>query len=142
MLFQGGEHMNYRPVGNQLFHQPRSSTWLFLLKGILLALLFSLGMILLIALLLYLTALPERMAFYLVYAVSIAAILWGSAYAARRIGSRGWLHGGIIGVIYVLLMLGGGLIVVADLAIGWNLVVKIFLGFIFGAVGGMWGVNQ
>ena len=106
--------MNYRPVSNQLFHQPRSSTWLFSLMGIILALLFSLGMILLIALLLYLTALPERMAFYLVYAVSIAAILWGSAYAARRIGSRGWLHGGIIGVIYVLLIWAGLIIVAVE----------------------------
>lgn len=133
--------MNHRPVNNQLFHQLRSNTWLILLKGILLALLFSLVMILVIALLLHLTALPERMAPYLVYAVGIAAILWGSAYAARKIGSRGWLNGGSVGVIYVLLMLGGGLIVVEDMAIGWSLVVKIFLGFIFGAAGGMWGVN-
>lgn len=134
--------MNHRPANNQLFHQLRGSIWLTSLKGLLLALLFSLVMILVIALLLYLTALTERAASYLVYGVSIVAILWGSAYATRRIGSRGWLNGGIIGVVYVLLMLGGGLIVVEDMAIGWSLVVKIFLGFVFGAAGGMWGVNN
>ncbi len=141
MLFSGGEFMNHRPANNKVFNPLRGSAWLISLKGILLALVFSLVMLLVIALVLYLTALPEKVASYLVYGVSIAAILWGSAYATRRIGTRGWLNGGIIGVIYVLLMIGGGLIIVDDMAIGWSLAVKIFLGFVFGAIGGMWGVN-
>ena len=134
--------MNQRPANNnQLFHQMRGSTWLILGKGILLALLFSVVLLLVIALLLYLTALPERTAPYLVYAVGIAAVLWGSAYAARNIGVRGWLNGGVVGLLYVLLMLGVGLIVVEDMSIGWGLAVKVFMGFIFGAAGGMWGIN-
>jgi len=141
MLFQGGERMKYRPLNNQAFNPLGGSTWLILLRGILLALIFSLVMLLVISLILYLTALTERVALYLVYGVSIVAILWGAAYAARRIGTRGWLNGGIIGVAYVLLMLGGGLLIVDDMTIGWSLAVKVFLGFIFGAIGGMWGVN-
>jgi len=141
MLFLEGECMKYRPSNNRAFHSLQGSTWLILIKGILLALIFSLVMLLAISLVLYLTELTEKTALYLVYAVSVVSILWGAAYAARRIGSRGWLNGGIIGVAYVLLMLGGGLLVVDDMTIGWNLAVNIFLGFIFGAIGGMWGVN-
>jgi len=133
--------MNQRLVNNQLNFQPRGGVWLNLGRGILLALLFSLVMILVIALLLYSSALPESTAPYLVYAVSIMAILWGSAHAARRIGSRGWLNGGLVGIAYVLVMLGGGLIASLGIAPGWTLVAKLFLGFIFGAAGGMWGVN-
>ncbi len=133
--------MDHRPLNNQAFHPLRGNAWLISLKGILLALVFSLVMLLVIALVLYLTELTEKAALYLVYGVSIAAILWGSAYATRMIGKRGWLIGGIIGVIYVLLMLGGGLLIVDDMTIGWSLAVKIFLGFVFGAIGGVWGVN-
>jgi|LSQX01.2.fsa_nt_gb putative membrane protein (TIGR04086 family) len=141
MLFPGGEFMKYRPLNNQALHPLRGGAWLILLKGILLALVFSLVMLLVISLILYLTALTERAALYLVYGVSIVSILWGAAYATRRIGTRGWLNGGIIGVAYVLLMIGGGLIIVDDMTVGWSLAVKIFLGFVFGAIGGMWGVN-
>lgn len=133
--------MDHRPANNQVFQPLCSGVWLNLLKGMLLALVFSLVMLFVIALLLYLTELPESIASYLVYGVSLGAILWGAAYAARRIGSRGWLNGGIIGVAYVMLMLAGGLIAIDDLTIGWSLAVKIFLGFVFGAVGGVWGVN-
>lgn len=142
MLFSGGELMKHRPANNnQPFQQLRQSAWLNLGRGILLALLFSAVLLLLIALLLYLTALPEKTAPYLVYAVGTIAILWGSSYAARKIGMRGWLNGGAVGALYVLLMLAAGLIVAEDLTVGWSLVVKIFLGFIFGAAGGMWGIN-
>lgn len=134
--------MNHRPANNnQVFPQLRGSAWLILGRGLLLALLFSAVALLAIALLLYLTALPEKTAPYLVYAVAIAAILWGSAYTARKIGVRGWLNGGVLGVLYVLLMLGAGLVIVDHMTFGWSVVVKIFLGFIFGAAGGMWGIN-
>ena len=133
--------MNHLPANNKALHPLRNSAWIISLKGVLLALIFSLGALLIIALALYLTALQEKIASYMVYGVSIVAILWGSAFAARRIGTRGWLNGGIVGVIYILIMLGGGLIFAGDSALGWSLAVKIFLGFIFGAIGGMWGVN-
>ncbi|NLA04491.1 MAG: TIGR04086 family membrane protein [Firmicutes bacterium] len=133
--------MNCRPVENEPYPQTRGSVWLHLTKGLLLALIFSLVMLLLIALLLYLTALPEKVALYLVYAVAMIAILWGAAYAARRIGSGGWLNGGIVGVAYVLLLLAGGAFLVEEMTLGWASVSKIFLGFAFGAAGGMWGVN-
>ncbi len=133
--------MNHRPVNNKVTNPLRDSAWMISLKGVLLALLFSLIALLLIALALYLTELPEKIALYLVYAISIAAILWGSSYATRRIGARGWLNGGIIGLAYVLLMLGGGFIILDDMSLGWTLAVKLFIGFILGAMGGMWGVN-
>ncbi len=133
--------MNHRPVNNKVFNPLRDSAWIISLKGVFLALLFSLIALLLIALALYLTELSEKIALYLVYGTSIAAILWGSSYATRRIGARGWLNGGIIGLLYVLLMLGGGFIIVEDMAMGWSLAVKLFIGFILGALGGMWGVN-
>ncbi len=133
--------MNQRPVNNKALHPLQDSAWFISLKGVFLALVFSLIALLVIALVLYLTALPEKIATYLVYGVSIVAILWGSAYTTKRVGARGWLHGGIVGAAYVLLMLGGGLLLSDSAELNWSLAIKLFLGFIFGAMGGMWGVN-
>ncbi len=113
-----------------------------LLKGIILALLISLVLLFAAALLLYFTNVPEKIAPYVVFGISLTAILVGSSYGGRKIGSRGWINGGIVGVIYVSLMLVIGLFFLEDATLGWNLISKLFLGFIFGAAGGMWGVNR
>lgn len=113
-----------------------------LLKGTILALVLSVVLIFIAALVLYFTALPERTAPYLVFGISLAAILVGSSFAGKRIGTRGWLNGGIVGLLYVVLMLAAGLLLLKDLAVGWNFITKLFLGFAFGAAGGMWGVNS
>jgi putative membrane protein (TIGR04086 family) len=113
-----------------------------LLKGIIMALLISVVLLFIGALVLYFTAVPEKAAPYLVFGISLAAIIIGSSFAGKRIGSKGWLYGGIVGFAYVGLMLVFGLIVLADVAMGLNFITKLFLGFVFGAAGGMWGVNR
>ena len=100
------------------------------------------GIVLALALVLYFTAVPEKITPYLVFGISIIAIMAGSFSAGKSIGSRGWLYGGITGFVFVVRMLVGGLFVLDDLSPGWNFATKLFLGFIFGAVGGMWGVNR
>ena len=112
-----------------------------ILKGIACALLLSLALLLIASLILYFTALPERYAPYIVFAASVFAILWGSSYAGKRIGHQGWLYGGLVGLFYVLLMLIVGLLLLNDFNLGFNIFTKLFLGFAFGAVGGIWGVN-
>lgn len=134
--------MNRQPVNSVSPHSLWGGAALFLLKGTALALLFSVVMLFIAALLLYFTALPEKTTPYMVFAISLLAILTGSSYACKRIGVRGWLYGGIVGVIYVLLVLISGLIFLDDFGVAWNFITKLFLGFVFGAAGGMWGVNR
>jgi putative membrane protein (TIGR04086 family) len=113
-----------------------------LLKATAMALILSVFLLFVAALVLYFTAVPEKIAPYLVFGISLAAILWGSSFAGRKIGTRGWINGGIVGILYVVIMLAIGLLVLDNFAFNWNFIVKIFLGFVFGAVGGMWGVNN
>ena len=94
------------------------------------------------ALVFYFTAVSEKITPYLVFGVSLVAIIAGSSFAGKHIGTRGWLYGGIVGLIYVALMLITGLFVRDSIAISLNLFTKLFLGFVFGAAGGMWGVNR
>ena len=113
-----------------------------LLKAIALALILSVVLLFIAALVFYFTAVSEKITPYLVFGVSLVAIITGSSFAGKHIGTRGWLYGGIVGLIYVALMLITGLFVRDSIAISLNLFTKLFLGFVFGAAGGMWGVNR
>jgi putative membrane protein (TIGR04086 family) len=113
-----------------------------LLKGIILALALSVVLLFIGALVLYFTAVSEKITPYLVFGISLVAIISGSSYAGRKIGSKGWFYGGITGLVFVLFMLVIGLFVLEDASAGWNWLTKLFLGFVFGAAGGMWGVNR
>jgi putative membrane protein (TIGR04086 family) len=112
------------------------------LKGIILALALSVILLFIAALVLYFTAVSEKITPYLVFGISLVAILSGSSYAGKRIGSKGWIYGGITGFVFVALMLLMGLLILDGVSAGWNWMSKLFLGFVFGAAGGMWGVNR
>lgn len=123
-------------------HSPLRRVLPVLLKGIGGGLLLSLVLLFAAALVLYYTSVPEKTAPYLVFVISLAAVVAGARYCGRQIGYRGWLYGGLVGLIYVLIVLGAGLLLVDSIRIGWHFLTKISLGFVFGAVGGMWGVND
>ncbi|NLY37933.1 MAG: TIGR04086 family membrane protein [Firmicutes bacterium] len=113
-----------------------------LLKAVALALILSVVLLFIAALVFYFTAVSEKITPYLVFGVSLVAIITGSSYAGKHIGTRGWLYGGIVGLIYVILMLATGIFIRDSVAVNLNLITKLFLGFVFGAIGGMWGVNR
>ena len=102
-----------------------------LLKAVALALILSVVLLFIAALVFYFTAVSEKITHYLVIGVSLVAIITGSSYA-----------GGIVGLIYVILLLAAGIFIRDSVAVNLNLITKLFLGFVFGAIGGMWGVNR
>ncbi len=110
-------------------------------RGVLLALIISLMLLLLASLVLHWTAVPEKISPYLVFGISLLAILAGSRFTGRRIGYRGWFHGGMVGLLYVLLLLVLSAFLIPDFSFNILVLTKVFLGFAFGAAGGMWGVN-
>ncbi len=111
-------------------------------KGLSLALLFSLLLLLAATLIMYFTALSEAFIPYIIFAGSILSILIGSMYVGKRVEEKGWLRGGLTGLLYVLILLFLGFVfqVIPDLGAG--LFTKLFLGFSFGALGGILGINS
>ncbi|MBS3943398.1 MAG: TIGR04086 family membrane protein [Dethiobacter sp.] len=112
------------------------------LRGIILALAISVVLLFIFALLFYFTTVSERITPYLVFAVSAVAIFSGSSSAGKKIGHKGWLYGGITGSLFVALLLVIGIFVLENVVTGWSLISKLFIGFVFGTAGGMWGVNR
>jgi len=135
-------------MGSQTGHKatPRPFTGggpiVSVLKAVILALALSVVLLFVAALVLYFTAVPERITPYLVFGTSLVSIFTGSSYAGRKIGHKGWFYGGVTGLLFVILLLLIGLIFREHVLTGWGYFTKLFLGFIFGAAGGMWGVNR
>ncbi len=118
------------------------SSMVLLCKGLLRALSVSLVLILIITLLLYLTPLPERSMPYFVMIGMLASIISGSVYVGRRVEARGWLQGGITGLLYIIVILILGSFLDLGPGLRMSVLSRLFLGFAFGCLGGILGINS
>ncbi len=118
------------------------NTALVLTSGVLVALLVSVLLLIIISALLFFTPFPEKYMPAAVFLASLAGILLGSCKTGKTLGVKGWLNGGLVGVLYVLVVVILGGFYLEGFLPGLSLFSKLFLGFVLGAVGGMWGVNS
>lgn len=90
-----------------------------------------------------LTTMPDQYMTYAAYITSFLAVLLGARRATIRAGGAGLLHGGLVGVIYTVVLLA-----VATLALstpigrgiaGWARPVADILA---GVIGGIWGAGS
>jgi len=76
-----------------------------------------------------------------VYIIHSAALFIGGLAAGKRSGRRGWYYGGLMGILYsVIIVLIGFLSY--DAALTVYTLILFGLSFVSGAIGGMIGVNM
>lgn len=75
------------------------------------------------------------------YIVHCIAVLLGSIAGSRAAGERGWYYGGVIGLIYALVMMCIGFVVYSTFSFDAGGLLRILLMALIGAFGGMIGVN-
>ena len=88
---------------------------LFILKGIALAYIVTLIMMLIFSLFLTYTSLKESMIPVLNTIIMIGSIVLGSIYLTLKVGEKGWLNGMIIGVLYFIILLLLNKLIINDL---------------------------
>jgi len=112
-----------------------------IIKGILLAVLFSIVCILIFALVFKLANLDESVIPVVNQIIKIVSILLGAGLVAKNAKEKGWLKGGITGLAYIII--GFLIFSLVDGKFNFNtiLVSDSLLGIIVGAIGGMIGVN-
>lgn len=115
---------------------------LILLRGLFRSLLITCAFILFITLVMFLTPLPEWIVPYLVVAGMLLSIIYGSMYVGRRVDTKGWLRGGYAGTAYIVVILLLSYFLQFEPELGLGLLSKLFLGFSFGCVGGILGINS
>ncbi|ACB85361.1 TIGR04086 family membrane protein [Natranaerobius thermophilus] len=112
-----------------------------LVLGVILAYCITLVVFVLASLMFTFTPLPEAVMPYLTYITSIISVLIGSIYAAGKIGYKGWLNGGICGLLYFLGLFILSLVLGVQIVYGLQLISRALLAFVIGAVGGILGIN-
>ena len=112
-----------------------------IILGVINAYLMTLTLFLLLGALLYFTKLTETFIPSAVMVISAISVLFCGIRATRDVDTLGWLHGGLIGLIYVALLLVVGVTIGNSGLQGWAFVLDLALGFVAGSLSGVLGVN-
>jgi len=118
------------------------ATAVVMAKGVLYAYFLSLIIFLLFSTLIQFTALPESILPYIAYSTSLIAIFAAAAYVSRRLETKGWLNGGITGLVYLVGLLIFATVLFPEFKIHFGYLSRGFLAFVTGAAGGIFGINS
>ncbi|WP_135555019.1 TIGR04086 family membrane protein [Paenibacillus cymbidii] len=102
---------------------------------------FAMGLLTIVAsLLLLATSQQEDELPVYAYVIHVLSLLLGGYAAGKRAGRRGWYYGGVLGVLYALVV---WLVAFLGYDRGLDAQSLLFIGiaFLSGALGGMFGVN-
>jgi putative membrane protein (TIGR04086 family) len=78
---------------------------------------------------------------FFVYLIHALAIFIGSYASGKRINNRGWYHGGILGLVYAIIIVLIGFLSF-DNGISLQTLLAIIAAYLIGAFGGILGVNH
>lgn len=110
-------------------------------KGVLISLLISALCIVLYGLILTLTELTESSMPTVILIISIVSIALAAIYVAMKVESKGWLHGAITGLLYMVILLLLSLLFKTGISIGKFIIFRVLMGFVVGALAGIIGIN-
>ena len=110
-------------------------------KGILLAFIISILLLLIYGILLAITPLSEATLATAVMIITMASIAISSVYTAVKIESNGWLNGMIIGFIYMIILFFLGLLFRTNNGFDKYVLFRIFMGVVVGMLSGIIGIN-
>lgn len=111
------------------------------LKSILLAFALSILLLLIVTLILTFTPIKEDNIPLLTTAIMIISIAAGSIYMAIKAQEKGWLNGGIIGILYFVILLFLNYLFIKPFIFDIYTIGKFFISLATGVIGGMIGVN-
>jgi len=116
----------------------KSSTMLFLLKCLLSSYVLTGGLLLLLALLLYRFQLPEAAVSISIIGIYLATTFTAGFIAGKRMGTRKYIWGLVVGLLYFIILLLVSLIVNKTLqGMGTHFITTLFLCGGSGMLGGM-----
>lgn len=113
----------------------------YIIKGLVLAYVFTLVLVLVVSFLLTYTRLKESTIPLLNTIIMIISISVGAIYIAVNIGERGWLNGGILGVFYFVILILFNYLFVKPFTFDIFSISKFFISLITGIIGGILGIN-
>lgn len=110
-------------------------------KGILVSYMITFPIFAVFAYALTYTSFPEKFVSPLVVFGTILSIMTAGAVATRKMKSKGWLNGGVVGLIYMLILYLFSSIVFKNFSIDRYVAVLMIIGLLTGCIGGIIGIN-
>lgn len=112
-----------------------------ILKGILVSYLVTVPTFIIFALILTYTDFPERLISPTVVITTMISVLIAGSFTTRGVKSKGWLNGGAVGLIYMLVLYLVSSLVFNDFKINNYVISMCLIGVFTGSIGGIIGIN-
>lgn len=112
-----------------------------IIKGSIFSIITSAILLLFFAVLLCYTSLSENTMLPVILVVTGVSILIGSMISTRKIRKNGILNGGIVGIIYIIVLYLISSLFLAGFYLTFKSFIMLIIGIITGMVGGIIGVN-
>ena len=112
-----------------------------ILKGSIFAVILSLILLLIFAMLLAYTELSETTMMPVITTITGISILIGSTISTIKIRKNGLLNGGLVGLIYIILLYLTSSICLTGFSLTANSFIMLIAGVVAGMIGGIIGVN-
>lgn len=109
-------------------------------SGLIYAFIITLAFVLIYSFLLYFTSLSDSHLSRLTYIITAISLSSGGFVSGRRAGEKGWYYGGLTGITYGLILAAIAFLAF-DASFNLNGLALIVLTFLFGSLGGIFGVN-
>ena len=110
-------------------------------KGVLISVLLTLVLIFAFSILLTYTEIPESTMEPGIILINVISVLLGSSICTIKINSKGILNGGIVGVVYILILYLLSAILYKKFSLNMESLIMIIGSTIAGIIGGIIGVN-
>jgi len=112
-----------------------------LLKGLLASVIVTVLAFILLALIMVNTDFPQRLITPAIVLTTIVSVLTAGSVSTRGINSKGWLNGGIVGLVYMIFLYLISSLVYNDFSINKYVITMTAIGILAGAIGGIVGIN-
>lgn len=112
-----------------------------IIKGIVFSYIITIPLFLIFAFILTYSNYPEKYVSPVVVIVTIASILLAGAFATRRMKSKGWLNGGVVGFIYMFILYLLSSVIFKNFSIDKHIISMGIIGILSGSIGGIIGIN-
>lgn len=132
---------SFRKSSNKLYEKKDESKILILAKSVFLALIISLVCIIIYAIVLSLTSVSDSTMSVITQVITMISIVASAIYCSRRIKSKGWLYGMIVGIIFILVIIPISMIWGQVPTFDKYFIARILMAALVGLIGGMIGVN-
>lgn len=115
---------------------------LCILKGCAFAIIISIILLTVYALLLTYTKVSESTITPVVLTITGISILIGSTISSRKIKKNGLMYGGLVGAIYIIFLYFASSLCITGFSLTLNSIIMLAVGIITGIAGGIIGVNM